>query len=195
MGFHLRGWFGAWMAGEGGSAASRARQPWQWWLGRSSLAQGAGLGFYRRMGVTGGRFPSPGRQCGAGGVRNRGSRSPAALAHGGVSWRLSELARARGELGWCQGEAAWGRPGQGRRRRGGGATRRRRRRVTQGRRRGAWRAEKKPGRSCFGSTRGRGVVLAGGATCGRSGGTGGVWRRRGQGAGRQGREMEAVAVL
>ena len=32
----------------------------------------SGLGFYRRMGVTGGRFPSPGRQCGAGGVRNRG---------------------------------------------------------------------------------------------------------------------------
>ena len=73
-----------------------------------SAREEAGLGFYRRMGVTGGRFPSPGRQCGAGGLRNRGSRSPAALAHGGVSWRLSELARARGELGWCQGEAAWG---------------------------------------------------------------------------------------
>ena len=60
---------------------------------------------------------------------------------------------------------------------------------------GAWRAEKKPGRSGFGSTRGREVVLTGGAA---------TWpgqvapvaygRRRGQGAGRQGREMEAVAV-
>ena len=27
------GWFGERVAGEGGSAASRARQPWQWWLG------------------------------------------------------------------------------------------------------------------------------------------------------------------
>ena len=73
-----------------------------------SAREEAGLGVYRRMGVTGGRFPSPGRQFGARGVRNRDSRSPAALAHGGVLWRLSELARARGELGWCQGEAAWG---------------------------------------------------------------------------------------
>ena len=47
-------------------------------------------------------------------MQNRGSRSPAALAHGGVSWRLSELARARGELGWCQGEAAWGSSSWGR---------------------------------------------------------------------------------
>ena len=63
-----------------------------------SAREEAGLGVYRRMGVTGGRFPSPGRQCGAGGVRNRDSRSPAALAHGGVLWRLFELARARGDL-------------------------------------------------------------------------------------------------
>ena len=37
---------------------------------------------------------------------------------------------------------------------------------------GAWCAEKKPGRSGFGSTRGRGVVLAGGAARGRD-----RWRR------------------
>ena len=38
---------------------------------------------------------------------------------------------------------------------------------------GAWRAEKKPGRSGFGSTRGREVVLAGGAARGRD-----RWPRR-----------------
>ena len=106
MGFHFRGWFGAWMAGEGGSAASRARQPWQWWLGRFRRAKGAGLGFYRRMGVTGGRFPSPGRQCGAGGVQNRGSSdwrqwwpAMASWQHrkGGGAWRPP---RATGELGF-----------------------------------------------------------------------------------------------
>ena len=106
MGFHFRGWFGAWMAGEGGSAASRARQQWQWWLGRFRRAKWAGLGFYRRMGVTGGRFPSPGRQCGAGGVQNRGSSdwrqwwpAMASWQHrkGGGAWRPP---RATGELGF-----------------------------------------------------------------------------------------------
>ena len=36
-------------------------------------------------------------------MRNRDSRSPAALAHGGVLWRLFELARARGDLRERQG--------------------------------------------------------------------------------------------
>ena len=117
-----------------------------------SAREEAGLGFYRRMGVTGGRFPSPGRQCRAGGVRNRGNRSPAALAHGGVSWRLSELARARGELGWCQGEAVSCKPGA------------------------------------------RERVLAEARRVAGTGGAGGVRRRRGQGAGRQGREMKAGAI-
>ena len=85
-------------------------------------------------------------------MRNRGSRSPVALAHGGVSWRLSELARARGELGWCQGEAVSCKPGA------------------------------------------REQVLAEARRVAGTGGAGCVRRRRGQGAGRQGREMEEVAV-
>jgi len=62
---------------------------------------------------------------------------------------------------------------------------------------GAWRAEKKPGRSSFGSTRGCRVVLAGGAARGWPGGAGGVrcrrwaWCRENRG-GR--REMQSVAI-
>ena len=47
--------------------------------------------------------------------------------------------------------------------------------------RGAWRAEKKPGRSGFGSTRGREAVLVCGAARGRPGGQ--RWRPRRQGTG------------
>ena len=68
--------------------------------------EGARGSFYRRMGVTGDRFPSPGRQCGAGGVQNRGSSdwrqwwpAMASWQHrkGGGAWRPP---RATGELGF-----------------------------------------------------------------------------------------------
>ena len=71
-----------------------------------SAREEAGLGIYRRMGVTGGRFPSPGRQCGAGGVQNRGSSdwrqwwpAMASWQHrkGGGAWRPP---RVTGELGF-----------------------------------------------------------------------------------------------
>ena len=66
-----------------------------------SAREEAGLGIYRRMGVTGGRFPSPGRECGAGGVRNRGSSAwRAAVAGNGVVASTGRVG-ARVELGCC----------------------------------------------------------------------------------------------
>ena len=76
-----------------------------------SAREEAGLGFYRRMGVTGGRFPSPGRQCGAGGVRNRGSSAwRAAVAGNGVVASTGRVG-ARVELGCCQGRPVSSKPG------------------------------------------------------------------------------------
>ena len=55
------------------------------------------------MGVTGGRFPSPGRQCGAGGVWNRGSLAwRAAVAGHGVVASTGRVG-ARGDLRERQG--------------------------------------------------------------------------------------------
>ena len=102
MGFHFRGWFGAWMAGEGGSAASRARQPWQWWLGALGARRGAGLGFYRRMGVTGAGFLRLGGNAGLGECRTGAARTGGS---GGRPWRRGNTGRvgARGDLRERQG--------------------------------------------------------------------------------------------
>ena len=121
MGFHFRGWFGAWMAGEGGSAASRARQPWQWWLGRFRRAKGPAWAFIGAWVSLGASFLHLGGNAGLGECRTGAARTGGS---GGRPWRRGNIGRvgARGDLRERQGSLVSAIPGA-RERFGAGARR------------------------------------------------------------------------
>ena len=108
MGFHFRGWFGAWMARVRSSTVSCGSPELLNGAARFLRARRVVLAFYRqgrRGGRAGGEFAG---EDGAGGGAQLGEDGDSARGSAmATAWR----AGARGEVGSCQGRPGSSKPG------------------------------------------------------------------------------------